>query len=138
MQPEKDHVKAVLQTDYYCNYCNYCNYCIHSQIQYNRPYNELLKHGVGNSSLLELPVRPDRSVRSKKRLTESGTDLNPISRCFLSFKTVVTSRNILVFKINLPLPKNGCPSHRRFYGPRCTACNISLFISPRHPQGAQQ
>ncbi len=38
-------------------------------------------------------------VQLKIRATESGTDLITISRCFLSFKTVITSRNIIVFKI---------------------------------------
>ena len=49
--------------------------------------------------------RTRHSVRHKFRLTESGTDLITIERCFLSFKTVVTSRNIIVFKINLSMPK---------------------------------
>ncbi len=45
-------------------------------------------------------VRPGHSVLTPKiRLTESGTDLNTILRCFLSFKTVVTSQNVIVFKI---------------------------------------
>jgi hypothetical protein len=44
-------------------------------------------------------VRPGHSVRPKIRLTESGTDLITILRCIPSFKTVLTSRNIIVFKI---------------------------------------
>ncbi len=44
-------------------------------------------------------MRPGHSVRPKIRLTESGTDLITILRCFLSFKTVCTTRNIIVFKI---------------------------------------
>ncbi len=44
-------------------------------------------------------------VRPKHRLTVSGTDLITILRCFLSFKTVVTSRNIIVFKIKIPSQK---------------------------------
>ncbi len=50
-------------------------------------------------------VRPCPSDQSKKRITESGSDLNTILRCFLLFKTVVESLNILVFKIIFPLPK---------------------------------
>ncbi len=51
------------------------------------------------------------SIRSVlKRIAESGTDLNTILRCLFLFKIVVTSRNILVFKISLPLPKNCFPS----------------------------
>ncbi len=79
---------------------------------------ELLKHDAGNSSLLEFPFRPGRSVQSKKRLTGSGTDLNTVLRCFLLFKTVVTSRNILVFKTYFPRPKNGFPSQGRRNGSR--------------------
>jgi hypothetical protein len=45
--------------------------------------------------------RPGRFNRSNKRKTESGTDLNTILRCFISLKTVVTSRNNLVFKIKI-------------------------------------
>ena len=66
-------------------------------------------------------VRPGQSVRSKKGLTESWIDLTTILRCFLSFKTVVTSRNILVFKIKFSRPKNDHPSHPRKFGPRATA-----------------
>ncbi len=47
-------------------------------------------------------VRPGHSVRPKIRLTEFGTDLITILRCLLSFKTVVTIRNIIVFKKNIP------------------------------------
>jgi hypothetical protein len=50
-------------------------------------------------------VRPGHSARSKIRLTGSGTDLITILRCFLSFKTVVTSRNIIVFKIKFSRKK---------------------------------
>ncbi len=39
------------------------------------------------------------------RLIESGTDLITILRCFLSIKTVVTSRNIIIFKIFFSGPK---------------------------------
>ncbi len=81
-----------------------------------RPCNELLKHVVGNSILIELPVRPGRSVRSKKRLTEPGTDLNTILRCFLSFKTFVTSQNIIVFKIIFPGPKMAVRVTHAFMG----------------------
>jgi hypothetical protein len=35
-------------------------------------------------------VRPGHMFWPKLRLTESGTDLFTILRCFLSFKTVVT------------------------------------------------
>jgi hypothetical protein len=45
------------------------------------------------------------SVRPNIRLTEAGTDLITILMWFLSFKTVLTSRNIIVFKIKFPLPK---------------------------------
>jgi hypothetical protein len=58
-------------------------------------------------------ARPIHSVQPKIRLTASGTDLITILRCFLSLKTVVTSRNIIVFKIKKFLPKNGHPSHAR-------------------------
>jgi hypothetical protein len=47
-------------------------------------------------------ARPIHSVRPKIRLTASGTDLLTILRCFLSFRTVVTSRNIIMFKIKFP------------------------------------
>ncbi len=50
-------------------------------------------------------VRPGHSVLPNIRLTEAGTDLITILRCSLSFKTVLTSRNITVFKIKFPLPK---------------------------------
>ncbi len=35
-------------------------------------------------------------------MRESGIDLITILRCFLSFKTVVMSRNIIVFRITVP------------------------------------
>ncbi len=44
-------------------------------------------------------MRPGHSVRPKIRPMASETDLITILRCFLSFKTVLTSRNIIVFKI---------------------------------------
>ncbi len=44
-------------------------------------------------------VRPNHSDRSKKRRKVSWTDLLTILRCFLSFKTVVKSQFLLVFKI---------------------------------------
>ena len=60
---------------------------------------------------------PVDRIGQKKKI-ESGTDLNTILRCFLSFKTAVTSRNILVFKIFFSRPKNGLPSYRRARRPR--------------------
>jgi hypothetical protein len=54
-------------------------------------------------------VRPGNLVWPKIRLTASVTDLITILRCFLSFKTVTTSRDIVVFKIKFP-EKNGHPS----------------------------
>ncbi len=40
--------------------------------------------------------------------------------CFLSFKTVVTSRNILAFKIkNFPAKKNGLPSRFTLFSTSC-------------------
>jgi hypothetical protein len=59
-----------------------------------------------------------------KKKKESGTDLNSILRCLLSFRTVVTSRNILVSKIIFPTPKNGFPSQSQRNGPRSTGCPI--------------
>jgi hypothetical protein len=50
-------------------------------------------------------VKPSHSVQLKLRLTESGTDLITILSCFLSFKTVATSRNIIVFKTHFPCRK---------------------------------
>jgi hypothetical protein len=47
--------------------------------------------------------------------------LNNLRR-FLSFKTVVTSRNIIVFKIKLSWPKIGHPSRARSLVPRATSC----------------
>jgi hypothetical protein len=44
-------------------------------------------------------VRPCHSIWPKISLTKPGTNLITSLRCFLSFKTVVTSRNIKVFKI---------------------------------------
>ncbi len=57
----------------------------------------------------------------KIRLTETGTDLITILRCVLSFKTVVISRNIIVFKIKISWPKNGHPSHARSLVPRAAS-----------------
>ncbi len=42
----------------------------------------------------------------KMRLTGSGTELITILRCVLLFKTVVTSRKVIVFKIKFSLQKN--------------------------------
>jgi hypothetical protein len=75
-------------------------------------------------------VRSGLSVRPKIRLTESGTDQITILRCFLSFKTVVMSRNSIVFKIKISLPKNGHPSHARSLVPRASSC-----AARRRPQG---
>ncbi len=50
-------------------------------------------------------MRPGHLVQPKIRLTETGTDLITILRCVLLFKTVVISRNIIVFKIKISLPK---------------------------------
>ncbi len=47
-------------------------------------------------------ARPGHSARPKIRAIASGTDLITILRCFLSFKTVFTSPNIIVFKIKFP------------------------------------
>ncbi len=66
-------------------------------------------------------VRPGHSVQPKIRLTESGTDLITILRCFLSYKTVVTPRNIIVFKINFSRPKIGHPSRARSLVPRAAS-----------------
>ncbi len=54
-------------------------------------------------------MRPCHSAQPEIRLIESGTDLITILRCFLSFETLVTSRNIIVFKKKF-LPKNDHPS----------------------------
>ncbi len=71
-------------------------------------------------------VRLKHSARPKIRLTESGTDLITILRCFLSFKLVITSRNIIVFKIKLSLPKH---DHLSW----CTLFNTScLQQAPGH------
>ncbi len=45
---------------------------------------------------------PVDRIGLKTKITESGTDLNTILRYFLSFRTVVTSRNIIAFKIFFP------------------------------------
>jgi hypothetical protein len=66
-------------------------------------------------------VRPGHSAQPEIRLTASGTDLITILRCFLSFKTVVTSRNIIVFKIKFSRPKNGYPSHAHSLVPRAAS-----------------
>ncbi len=70
-------------------------------------------------------MRPSHSVRPKNRLTASGNDLISILRCFLSFKTVVTSRNIIVFKIQTSGPKNGHPSLARSLVPRASSCGVN-------------
>ncbi len=49
------------------------------------------------------------------------TYLITILRCFLLFKTVVTSPNIIVFKIKISRPKNGHPSHARSLVPRASS-----------------
>ena len=64
---------------------------------------------------------PGHSVRPKIRPMASETDLITILRCFLSFKTVVTSPNIIVFKIKISRPKNGHPSHARSLVPRASS-----------------
>ncbi len=63
--------------------------------------------------------RPGLSVRPKIRLPESGTDLITMLRCFLSFKTVVTSRNIMAFKIKFSRPKTGHPSRCTLFSTSC-------------------
>ncbi len=68
-------------------------------------------------------VRPGHSVWPKIRLTESGTDQITILRCFLSFKTVIISRNNIVFKIKFSQPKNGHPSRARSLVPRTSSCH---------------
>jgi hypothetical protein len=50
-------------------------------------------------------VRPCHLIQPKIRLTEYETDLITILRCFLLFQTVVTSRNIIAFKIKFSLQK---------------------------------
>ncbi len=86
--------------------------------------NELLKHVLRrfNFKLKRAPrgVKLSGPVNriGLTKITESGTDLNTILRCFLSFKTVVTSRNIIVFKIFPPLQKYSFLSHGRARRPR--------------------
>ncbi len=53
----------------------------------------------------QVRIVPDLLVQPKIRLTDSGTNLLTILTCFLSFKTVVTSQDIIVFKINFSLQK---------------------------------
>jgi hypothetical protein len=69
-------------------------------------------------------VRPGHwhSVRPKTRLTESGTDrdLITILRCFL--KTVVTSQNVIVFKIKKSGPKRTIRVGVSSSVPRPTSC----------------
>jgi hypothetical protein len=55
-------------------------------------------------------MRPWHSIQPKIRLTEHVTDLITMLRCFLSFNTVVMSRNIMVFKIKISRPKRDHPS----------------------------
>ncbi len=50
-------------------------------------------------------ARSSHSVRPKISLTDAGTDLITISMCVLSFKTVATPRNAIVFKIKVPCQK---------------------------------
>ncbi len=80
-------------------------------------------------------MRPCHWVRPKIRLTESGTDLITILRCFLSFKTVVMSRNIIAFKIKFPRPKTGYPSRARSLVPRAASGPEPSLLSrpPPHP-----
>ncbi len=75
-------------------------------------------------------MRPGHSVRPKIRLTESGTDLITILRCFLSFKTALTSRNIIVFNIFFSPARNGHPSRARSLVPSAASC-----IMPGDPGG---
>ncbi len=49
------------------------------------------------------------------------TDLITILRCFLSFKIVVKSQFVIVFKIILPRPKDGC---------RVTHALMGLVVRP--------
>jgi hypothetical protein len=50
-------------------------------------------------------VKPKPSAGPKVRLTDSGTDLITILRCYHLFKTVGMSQKIIVFKIKNFLPK---------------------------------
>ncbi len=81
-------------------------------------------------------MRPGHSVRPKIRLTESGIDLITILRCFLSFKTVVMSRNIIVFKIKFSRPKKGHPSRARSLVPRAASCPLPTPARPPRQRAA--
>ncbi len=70
-------------------------------------------------------MRPGHSVWLNIRLTKAGADLITILRCSLSFKTVLTPWNIIVFKIKFLLPKNGHPSHARILLPRAISWCIA-------------
>ncbi len=54
-------------------------------------FKQVVRHFNKSYSALCKVVRPNYLVRSKKRMKVSLTDLITISRCFLSFKTVVKS-----------------------------------------------
>ena len=49
-------------------------------------------------------VKPGK-VLSKIKVNESGTDPIIISRCILSFKTIITPLNIIVFKVKISAAK---------------------------------
>ncbi len=51
-------------------------------------------------------VKPCHFVLSEIRLTVSGTNLIAISRCFLSFRIVITSQTLIVFMIKCSRPKS--------------------------------
>jgi hypothetical protein len=59
-------------------------------------------------------------------------------KCSLSFKTVSTSRNIIVFKIKISRPKNGHPSRARSLVPRAASCHAALSNDQRIIASAQR
>ncbi len=71
-------------------------------------------------------MKPGHSVLPKIRLTASGTDLITILRCFLAFKTVLTSRNIIAFKIKISRPKNGHQSRAWSLVPCAASCPVDI------------
>ncbi len=79
-------------------------------------------------------MRPRHSVRPNIRLTGTGTDLITILRCVLSFKTVVTSRIIIVFKIKISRPTNGHPSRARSLVPRAASWYEQIWNTYKHIQ----
>ncbi len=84
-------------------------------------------------------MRPGRSVRPKIRLTEYGPDLISILRCFLSFETVLTTRNIIVFKTSrarslVPRAASWARTRARLVRVAAAAAALAPVDGPRWPR----